>query len=107
MGLEYHGLTNLHEIYWNLPNEALYEEIIFRVEAKISRDGAIVVTTGKHTARSPTDKFVVKENTTEKDIWWGEYNRPFNPDKVQRTLQPIARIPARQRCFRSGLLRLR
>ena len=80
-GLENHGLTNLREIYWNLPNEALYEEIVFRSEAKISRDGALVVTTGTHTARSATDKFIVKEHTTENDIWWGEYNRPFNADK--------------------------
>jgi len=80
-GLQNHGLTNLHETYWNLPNEALYEEIVFRSEAKISRDGAVVVTTGKHTARSATDKFIVREHTTENDIWWGEYNRPFNADK--------------------------
>ena len=80
-GLENHGLRNLREIYWNLPNEALYEEVVFRSEAKISRDGALVVTNGKQTARSATDKFIVKEHTTEKDIWWGEYNRPFNADK--------------------------
>ena len=80
-GLESHGLTNLHEIYWNMPNEALYEEIIFRSEAKTSRDGALVVATGKHTARSPTDKYVVKEHTSEKNVWWGEYNRPFNADQ--------------------------
>lgn len=80
-GLENHGLTNLHEVYWNLPNEALHEEIVFRAEAKTSRDGALVVTTGKHKARSATDKFVVKEHTTEKDVWWGEYNCPFSADK--------------------------
>jgi len=80
-GLENHGLTSLHEVYWNLPNEALYEEIIFRSEAKTSRDGALVVTTGNHTARSATDKSIVKEHTTEKNVWWGEYNRPFNADQ--------------------------
>ncbi len=67
--------------YWNLPTEALYEEITFRREARITRKGPIVVNTGKHTARSANDKFVVREATTEDKIWWGEYNRPFNPDK--------------------------
>ena len=80
-GLENHGLTNLHGIYWNLPNEAIYEEVIFRSEAKISRNGALVVPTGKHTARSAADKFIVKEHATERDIWWGEFNRPFNAEK--------------------------
>ena len=35
-GLENIGLSNLRKIYWNLPTEALYEEIIFRGEAQIS-----------------------------------------------------------------------
>lgn len=80
-GLENHGPTNLRVAYWNLPTEALYEEITFRKEAKIARQGPIVANTGKHTARSANDKFVVKEPTTEEKIWWGQYNRPMSPDK--------------------------
>jgi len=80
-GLDNHGLTNLRMAYWNLPTEALYEEISFRREARISHLGPIVVNTGKHTARSANDKFIVKEPTTENQIWWGQYNRPFSPDK--------------------------
>ena len=37
--------------------------------------------TGKHTARSANDKFVVREPSTEDHVWWGQYNRPFAPDK--------------------------
>ena len=80
-GLENHGITNLRMAYWNLPTEALYEEIAFRKEARISQFGPIVVNTGKHTARSANDKFIVKEATTEDKVWWGQYNRPFSPDK--------------------------
>lgn len=80
-GLEHHGLSNLRMAYWNLPTEALYEEIAFRKEARISHMGAIVANTGKHTARSANDKFIVKEPTTEDKVWWGQYNRPFSPDK--------------------------
>lgn len=77
-GLEYLGLSNLRKIYWNLPREALYEEVIFRSEASISHQGPIIVNTGKHTARAASDKFVVRESTTEQHIWWGQYNRPFS-----------------------------
>ena len=80
-GLANHGLTNLRMVYWNLPVEALYEEITFRKEARISQMGPLVVNTGKHTARSANDKFIVKEPTTEEKVWWGQYNRPFTPDK--------------------------
>ncbi len=80
-GLENHGITNLRMAYWNLPTEALYEEITFRGEARICHMGPIVVDTGKHTARSANDKFIVKEPTTDSKIWWGQYNRPFSQDK--------------------------
>ena len=80
-GLDAHGLSNLRMAYWNLPTEALYEEITFRREARIAQNGPIIVNTGKHTARSANDKFIVREPSTEDHVWWGEYNRPFNPDK--------------------------
>ncbi len=80
-GLANHGLTNFGNVYWNLPTEALVEEIAFRGEGNISRGGPIIVNTGKHTGRSANDKFVVKEASTQDKVWWGEYNRPFSPDK--------------------------
>jgi phosphoenolpyruvate carboxykinase (ATP) len=80
-GLKNHGLTNLNTVYWNLPAEALYEEITFRREGVISSSGPLIVDSGKHTARAANDKFIVREATTEDHIWWGEYNRPFSPEK--------------------------
>jgi phosphoenolpyruvate carboxykinase (ATP) len=79
-GLENHGLTNLNTVYWNLPTEALVEEVSFRAEGRITRLGPVVVDTGKHTARSAQDKFVVREATNEHLVWWGEYNRPATPE---------------------------
>ncbi len=78
-GLEQHGLTRLHRVYWNLTEPALYEEAIFRREGRLSFMGPLVVNTGKHTARAAADKFIVREHTTEDRVWWGEYNRPFTP----------------------------
>ncbi len=88
-GLENHGLTNLRMAYWNLPTEALYEEIAFRREARITHLGPVVANTGKHTARSANDKFIVKEATTEKNIWWGEYNRPFSQAKFDELFSRV------------------
>ena len=81
--LSNHGIGNLRLAYWNLPLEALYEEAVFRGEGVTSVGGPFVVNTGKHTARSATDKFVVREVSSEGHVWWGEYNRPFAPDKFE------------------------
>ncbi len=75
------GINYTYREYWNLTEEALYEEIIFRGEGKISKNGAMVVETGKHTARAASDKFVVKEASTEDKIWWGNNNRPISEEK--------------------------
>jgi phosphoenolpyruvate carboxykinase (ATP) len=82
-GLKFHGLTNLRKVYWNLPPEALYEEIVFRGEGRMAASGALVVNTGKHTARAAKDKYIVRDPETEKDIWWGAYNRPFEPTQFE------------------------
>ena len=79
--LENHGLTNLRNVYWNLATEALYEEAIFRNEGRITNMGALLVLSGEHTARAAKDKFVVKEPTTEGEIWWGENNTPISPER--------------------------
>ena len=79
--LENHGLTQLNKVYWNLPLESLYEEAIFRGEGKITLGGPFVVNTGKHTARAANDKFVVRESSSEEQVWWGQYNRPYSEQK--------------------------
>ncbi len=88
-GLENLGLTNLNMVYWNLPTEALYEEVVFRNEGRTAFAGPLVVNTGKHTARSANDKFIVREAGSDDNIWWGEYNRPFSPDRFNNLFERI------------------
>ena len=78
-GLKNHGITNTRKVYWNLPTPAIYEEAVFRGEARMSHLGPLTVLTGKHTGRSAADKYIVREQKTEEHVWWGEYNRPYNP----------------------------
>jgi len=88
-GLKNHGLIELDRVFWNLPAPALYEEAVFRGEGSVSRGGPFLVSTGKHTARAAADKFVVQESSTTDKIWWGEYNRPFSPDKFNALLSRL------------------
>ena len=85
-GLNHHGLHNLKSVYWNLSVPGLYEHAIKRGEARLSEGGALVALTGEYTGRSPKDRFIVKDAATEKDVWWGEVNKGFEPaafDKLQ------------------------
>ncbi|HVN16505.1 MAG TPA: phosphoenolpyruvate carboxykinase (ATP) [Anaerolineales bacterium] len=75
------GIGNLRLAYWNLPTEALYEEAVFRGEGTTTVGGPFVAFTGKHTARSASDKFIVRESPSDEHVWWGQYNRPFAEDK--------------------------
>ncbi len=75
------GISNLRLAYWNLVTEALHEEAVFRGEGVTAAGGPFVTDTGKHTARSANDKFVVRHADSENNIWWGVYNRPFDVEK--------------------------
>ena len=68
----------------NLPAAELVEEAIRAGEGLIAADGPIVVRTGKHTGRSPKDKFIVDEPTSTGKIWWGEVNRPISEADYDR-----------------------
>ncbi len=73
-----YGLVNTGVVYWNLPTPALYAESVRNREGFIAHLGPYVVRTGHHTGRSPKDKFIVKEASSERKIWWGKENRPFD-----------------------------
>jgi len=75
-GLENHGLRNLGVTHWNLSTPALMEHALRREEGKVSRDGALVVLTGQHTGRSANDKFVVRDDNTDGEVWWARSTRP-------------------------------
>jgi phosphoenolpyruvate carboxykinase (ATP) len=77
-GLENHGFANLEREYWNLSTPALYEQIVRFREGVIAHLGPVVVRTGQHTGRSPRDKFIVQEPSTDSQIWWGDVNRPID-----------------------------
>ena len=69
------------QVYANLSVPALYEEAIRRGEGMVAAGGALVVETGKHTGRSPRDKFIVDEPSTSASIWWGDVNQPISEER--------------------------
>src|SRR6185503_1629546 len=68
------------KIVANLSTAALYEASVRDGEGLIAAAGPLVVSTGTHTGRSPKDKFIVREPSTEANIWWGEVNHPISEE---------------------------
>jgi phosphoenolpyruvate carboxykinase (ATP) len=76
-GLELEGIEAA-TVRWNLSAAALYEEAVRRAEGVIAAEGPLACRTGQHTGRSPNDKFVVREPSSEANIAWGKVNRPMS-----------------------------
>ena len=72
-----HGIRADGEIYRNPSTSMLYTHALLRREGQLAEGGPLVVDTGRHTGRSPNDKFVVREPGSKQRIWWGEVNEPL------------------------------
>src|SRR5262245_3845436 len=68
----------------NLSVAELYERAVRDEEGVIAAEGPLVVRTGKHTGRSPRDKFVVREPWSQDKVWWGEVNHEISEADYDR-----------------------
>ena len=82
--LESQGIRNIREVFYNYGTPALYEQVVRRREGLLAHHGPIVVRTGNHTGRSPNDKFLVKEESSEKNVWWGKVNKSMTEEQYNR-----------------------
>jgi phosphoenolpyruvate carboxykinase (ATP) len=78
------GSTIGRHVRANLSTAELYEDAIRHGEGLVAADGPLVVRTGKHTGRSPEDKFIVDEPSSHAKIWWGSVNRPISEAHYDR-----------------------
>src|SRR5437764_5521766 len=82
-GLEVHGIHAEGDVVWRPTTSVLYTAAIARSEGRLAEGGPLVVDTGRHTGRSPKDKFVVREPESEDRIWWGSVNQPIDEDRFE------------------------
>ena len=75
-----HGIEPAGRVYRNPTTAQLYTHALARGEAVLGEHGQLVVDTGRFTGRSPKDKFIVREPSSEGLVWWGEHNKPFDPE---------------------------
>jgi phosphoenolpyruvate carboxykinase (ATP) len=87
--LDAQGLKPSGRVHWNLAQTVLLEAAIRRGEGDLADMGPFVAVTTPHTGRSPNDKFVVKDPSTEKDVDWGKVNQPFAPEQFDLLLGDV------------------
>jgi phosphoenolpyruvate carboxykinase (ATP) len=82
--------VNAPKAHWNLSPEQLTQQTLDLGQGTLSDTGALSVSTGKFTGRSPKDKFTVKDAITEKSVDWGDVNIPFEPAAFDRLYDKVA-----------------
>ncbi len=89
VGLSKQGLRPKGRVHWNLIAPELFQAAARRGEGEFAEMGPFVAVTTPHTGRSPNDKFVVKESTSDSDVDWGNVNRALSADKYQLLLTEV------------------
>lgn len=76
-------------IFANLDNAALLEAALAHQEGRMTPAGALAVSTGAFTGRSPKDKYIVEEAASRDEIWWGSVNHPMPEEKFDLLLADV------------------
>ena len=72
------NLEGVARAHWNLPPAKLILQTLLRGEGVLTESGALAVSTGAFTGRSPKDRFLVRDDQTTDRVDWGEINQPMS-----------------------------
>ena len=90
---------NAQTAYWNLSPAQLVEHALRRNEGSLTDTGALAVSTGEFTGRSPKDRFIVLDDITKDAVWWNKINMPFEALKFDQLFQKMANYIADKQVF--------
>ncbi len=76
-------------VHHQLSVAELVEKVLQRNEGRLTHTGAVAVTTGKYTGRSPKDKYIVEEPSTKQTIDWGAVNQPMSPETFDKLYDKV------------------
>lgn len=92
------GIENA-TIRYQLSSSELHKNTLEKKQGKESSLGAIAVNTGEFTGRSPMDRFIVKDDVTKDEVWWGNINIPFDPDKFDALYDKVTAYLSNREVF--------
>ncbi len=88
-GLDDHGINPRGRIFWNASTSTLYTHALALGSARLAEGGPLVVDTGRHTGRSPDDRFIIREPESEDRIGWGGPNRPIEEESFDALREKV------------------
>ena len=78
-----HGIDAAGRVHLHPSTSLLYTQTLKREEGRLAEGGPLVVDTGRHTGRSPMDKFLVREPGSEERIWWSTVNQAIDEEHFE------------------------
>ena len=88
----------------NLKIPVLAEHVVQRREGQLLANGALAVTTGRRTGRSPRDRFIVYDDLTRSTVDWGVINQPFEPEALDKLWDRVLDFVDRGESYYRGLM---
>lgn len=89
LDLTYLFIKGNNNIHYQRPIAELVETSILNREGTLSSSGALAADTGKFTGRSPYDRFVVKDDLTADNVWWGAINQPVTEEAFEALFEQV------------------
>lgn len=83
LDLNYLGIQSKKTIHYQKTIAELVEHAIQVGEGKLADTGALAADTGKFTGRSPGDRFIVEDELTAQNVWWGKINQAISPQNYE------------------------
>ena len=86
-------------VRYQLTSDELHDITIEKGQGENSSFGALAVQTGEFTGRSPMDRFIVKDEITKDEVWWGNINIPFDPEKFDKLYDKVTAYLSNKEVF--------
>lgn len=88
ISLEYLGIKGKN-VNCNLTAKELCDTAVKKGHGHYTKTGALLVTTGKHTGRSPKDRWLVKESETEGMVNWNKTHKGLSEEVWEKLYAKI------------------
>ncbi|WP_435255493.1 phosphoenolpyruvate carboxykinase (ATP) [Tenacibaculum sp. A30] len=86
-------------VRYQLTSDELHDITIEKGQGKETSFGALTVNTGEFTGRSPMDRFIVKDDITKDEVWWGNINIPFDSEKFDKLYDKVTNYLSNKEVF--------
>ena len=93
------GLDRTQTVYYNMPPARLVELAIRRGECRLTAGGPIATRTDPHTGRSPHDRFIVREPSSEDQVGWSATNKGISEEAFDTILTRMGRYGTGRELF--------